>query len=147
MLWPWTLAAYERPNVPQACLTLQDDHGLSTAFLLWAVWASEVDPQILSDGSKLAKSWEVEVMVPVRHIRRWLKSTLPGMADSAREALRDRIKLLELDAERLLMESLETLTAVPPEHRATLECLRAAAAAWGTHNVDDALQVLAEGLD
>ena len=54
---------------------------------------------------------------------------------------------MELDAERLLMDSLERLSTETVESRTTLAILRAAAAAWGAPNADDALQVLADGLD
>lgn len=146
-LWAWTLAVYERPKVAQACLALQDDHGVSTAFLLWAVWAKGAESQSLARGVEIAKSWEASVLRPVRGVRRWLKPSLPGIADLARETLRNDVKSTELDAERLLMESLERLTVGTAEHPLTLECLRAAAAAWGTPNADDALQVLADALD
>ena len=146
-LWAWTLTAYERPAVPQACLTLQDDHGLSTAFLLWAVWAKGPQSETLAKAVEIARSWETSVLTPVRGVRRWLKPTLPGIADLARETLRNDVKLMELDAERLLMDSLERLSTETAESRTTLANLRAAAAAWGVQNADDALQVLADGLD
>ena len=146
-LWAWTLAVYERPGVPQACLTLQDEYGLSTAFLLWAVWAKRADSQSLATGASLAKSWETSVLIPTRGVRRWLKTTLPSMDDLAREALRNQVKSMELDAERLLMESLEHLTSPVSEHHTLLACLRAAAKAWGVHNADNALQGLADAMD
>ena len=37
-LWGWTLEAYARPGVPEACLELQDEYGQNTSYLLWAVW-------------------------------------------------------------------------------------------------------------
>ncbi len=146
-LWAWTLAVYERPKVPQACLKLQDDHGLSTAFLLWAVWANDLDTQTLSKGAAIAKSWEAEVLIPVRHVRRWLKAPIAGIADLPRETLRQGVKSTELDAERLLMESLAALKSKGTTSSATLESLRAAVAAWGSQNADDALKVLADALD
>ncbi len=69
------------------------------------------------------------------------------MDDLAREALRNQVKSMELDAERLLMESLEHLTPPVSEHHTLLACLRAAAKAWGVHNADNALQGLADAMD
>lgn len=146
-LWAWTLAAYERPGVPSACLVLQDEYGLSTAFLLWAVWAKGADSQSLTKGASLAKSWEASVLRPTRGVRRWLKPTLPSIDELAREALRNQVKSMELEAERLLMESLEQLTPLISEDHPLLVCLQAAAQTWGARNADHALQALADALD
>ncbi|OXE36077.1 MAG: TIGR02444 family protein [Phenylobacterium zucineum] len=55
-LWAWTLEAYSRPGVSQACLRLQDEHGFNTPYLLWAVWAEGANDQSLNEAAGLAKA-------------------------------------------------------------------------------------------
>jgi uncharacterized protein (TIGR02444 family) len=145
-LWDWTLKAYAQPGVPEACLALQDEHGQNTSLLLWAVWAEAADAARLASAAKLAHAWEAETLVPLRRVRRALKTPLPPVPDPAREALREDVKAAELRAERVLMETLE---AIGPERSGApaLSALKAASAAWGDPAPDEALAALAAALD
>ena len=132
-LWDWTLAAYGRPGVPEACLDLQDRYGRNTSFLLWAAWAESQgwapDDALLASAAVVARSWEQEVLGPLREVRRVLKPVRPPVDDAAREALREDVKAAELRAERLLMETLEALTPAGPSGGA--KAVARAAVAWG----------------
>src|SRR5476651_2627543 len=129
-LWDETLQAYGRPGVPEACLTLQDAYGQNTSLLLWAVWAETADPAILAKAADVARRWEALTLSPIRAVRRALKPAFPGVADAAREDLREDVKAVELRAERVLMETLEALT--PDRGGAhALAALEAASKAWG----------------
>jgi uncharacterized protein (TIGR02444 family) len=113
-LWDWTLAAYARPGVPEATLALQDEHGFSTARLLWAGWA-DPDPETLANGVQITVGWDETVLWPLRNVRRVLKTPRRPFDDGAREGLREDVKAAELRAERVLMEALARwLVAVPP---------------------------------
>lgn len=142
-LWDWTLQAYGRPGVPEACLDLQDEHGQNTPFLLWAVWAEGPAPEVLAEAARLAKAWDAAVLTPIRRVRRTLKAPFPLVDDRAREALREDIKAAELRAERLLMETLEGLSGHHKGGTPALAALKAAVAAWGGGASDDALALLA----
>jgi uncharacterized protein (TIGR02444 family) len=144
-LWDWTLEAYARPGVPEACLTLQDEHGQNTSLLLWAVWAEMADAQVLVHAADVARRWEVTALVPLRAVRRALKPPLPPVADQAREGLRDDVKAAELRAERVLMETLE---AISHHHGGAhaLAALEAASSAWGKPAPANALAALAAAL-
>jgi uncharacterized protein (TIGR02444 family) len=144
-LWEWTLEAYARPGVPEATLDLQDAHGQNTSLLLWAVWAEARDPDLLARAAELAHAWERTALVPLRQVRRALKTPLPPVDDGARESLRGDVKAAELRAERLLMETLETMTDAPGGGHA-LDALKAASAAWGKPAPAVALAVLAAAL-
>lgn len=145
-LWDWTLDAYSRPGVPEACLALQDDHGLNTAYLLWAVWAEGASDTILDEAVGLTKSWDEAVLKPIRAVRRRLKPQFPGVEDAAREGLRDDIKAAELRAERVLMETLEDLAKNASGGAPALDALTSAVQAWGTPVPDHALANLAAAL-
>jgi uncharacterized protein (TIGR02444 family) len=144
-LWDETLQAYGRPGVPEACLTLQDDYGQNTSFLLWAVWAETADAKVLAQAADTARRWEALALAPLRAVRRALKPPFPGVADAPRQDLREDVKAVELRAERVLMESLEALTPGRGGAHA-LAALEAASAAWGKPAPPDALAALAAAL-
>jgi uncharacterized protein (TIGR02444 family) len=144
-LWDWTLEAYARPGVPEACLRLQDGFDQNTSLLLWAVWAEARDPDLLARAAELARSWETLALVPLREVRRALKPPFPPVDDGAREGLREDVKAAELRAERVLMETLEAITG-PQAGAHALDALRAAAAAWGRPVPGEDLAALASAL-
>jgi uncharacterized protein (TIGR02444 family) len=143
-LWDWTLSVYARPGVPEATLALQDEHGISTALLLWAVWA-DPDPETLANGVQTTVAWDETVLWPLRNVRRTLKSPRAPFDDVAREGLREDVKAAELRAERVLMEALESL-AGPAETVDPPAALRRAAMAWSGAAPAAALDRLAKAL-
>ncbi len=144
-IWEWALGAYARPDVSDACLALQDDHGQNVSFLLWAVWAETCEPELLGSAAQTARAWEARVLAPIRNVRRLLKPAFPPIDDRAREGLREDIKSAELRAERVLLETFESMTRTRGRTPA-LEALRAASRAWGKPPPDDALARLARAL-
>jgi len=144
-LWDWTLEAYARQGVPQACLSLQDDHGQNTPFLLWAVWAETADLDLLARGAEVARRWDGLAVTPIRAVRRALKLPVEGVADRERKGLREDVKALELHAERVLLGALEALGRGPGGTSA-LKALEAASRAWGPPAPDNALAALAAAL-
>src|SRR5689334_18338012 len=108
-IWEWVLQAYARPGVPEACLTLQDQHGQNTSYLLWAVHAEVKDAELLARAAAATRAWDATALTPLRDVRRALKAPLPPVDDKARLAFREEVKRLELASERLLMETLDTL--------------------------------------
>jgi uncharacterized protein (TIGR02444 family) len=144
-LWDWTLAAYGQPGVPEACLTLQDAYGQNTSLLLWAVWAEASDPDLLARAVEVTRRWDDLALKPIRQVRRALKAAFPGVADKAREGLREDVKAVELHAERVLMETLGQMAAQKGGTPA-LQALEAVAKAWGPPVPADALAALAAAL-
>lgn len=141
--WDWALAAYDRPGVAGACLSLQDDHGQQTAYLLWAAWASPPEA-VLANGAELARHWEATILGPVRQARRALKNPLSPVDDHARLAVRETVKGVELDLEKLLMTSLAGLA--PRCQGEPLPALIRAGEAWGDPPPPEALMRLARAL-
>ena len=144
-IWDWALEAYGQPGVPQACLTLQDQHGQNTSFLLWAVHAEAKDPALLARAAAAARAWETTALGPLREVRRGLKPALPPFDDHGREALREDVKGLELASERFLMETLDKLSQGRGGAHA-LEALEAAVRAWDRPAPAEALATLAAAL-
>ena len=143
-LWDWAVAAYGRPGVQAACLGLQDSHGQNVSFLLWAAWARSSDPAVLARAADIAQRWDILTLGPIRMVRRALKPGFSGVADEARQALREDVKAAELQAERVLLEALEVLGGAGTTDLQA--ALSAASAAWGNAAPDNALAALAQAL-
>lgn len=132
-LWDWASAAYARPEVAKAALALQDDHGQSISFLLWAAWARP-DAAAAGKGAELARALSQAAISPLREARRALKQALPPMTDDEREALRDQVRAAELAAEKVLLATLERISGarIPgPGAGPATPSLLIASAAWG----------------
>jgi len=112
-LWAYALAAWERPGVSKACLRLQDRHGQCVVLLLWGAWAAiegrNVDIPTTRSAVALARTWESDVIAPLRAARRALGTAAEVTDDEAR----DLARAAELDAEHTLMNALEALTPPP----------------------------------
>ena len=146
-IWEWAIGVYARPGVAETCLRLQDDHAQNVPLLLWAAWARAADPQQLARAAATARNWEAMAVGPLHAVRRALKPAAPPVDDVARERLRSAVKAAELQAERVLLETLEALaTDRPTGAPSALEALRAASAAWGPPASDNALAALARAL-
>ena len=126
--WDWAVAVYARPGVAEACLDLQDGYGQNVPLLLWAVWRGG---DIMA-AVALARSWEDEVVAPLRGVRRRLKER------AGAEALRQRVKAVELEAERALMAELEGVAGAMADETA----LAAVVEAWGGAPAPEALNRL-----
>jgi uncharacterized protein (TIGR02444 family) len=136
------LTAYERPGVPETCLKLQDEFGQNTSFLLWAICARPADAAVLDRAAETARAWDETALKPLRAVRRALKAPAPPVADPAREGLREDVKAAELRAERVLVETLETLSHGAIQGAAH-DAVMAAVQAWGRPAPAETLAALA----
>lgn len=147
-LWDWARSVYARPGVEALCLALQDRHGQCVAYLIWAAWAARTGRAVgaarVAEAASLARGWDVQVIAPLRGIRRALKQPVAGVEPQGQAALRTRIKAEELAAEQLLLEALEALTPASAGAAALdpVVALSAASAAWGAPAPDDLLEAL-----
>lgn len=102
--WRFSLKAYARPGVAPACLALQDRHGLDVNLLLFCAWAGEkgreLTPQELQALGASIGEWNLKVVRPLREVRRWMK-VQEAVPRERYGDLRDEVKRLELEAERL----------------------------------------------
>jgi uncharacterized protein (TIGR02444 family) len=109
--WQFSLSLYGRPGVPPSCLVLQDEAGVDVNVLLFCLWVGHCGGA-LSDAQTAAivatvERWKQHVVVPLRGVRRELKAPPADFAAVA-EVFRNRIKAVELEAERLQQEVLFT---------------------------------------
>ena len=150
-LWDWAVRAYETDGVAEACLHLQDAAGQNVPLLLWAAWGArtgrEPDDDTLEAACDIARAWQETAIAPLREVRRSLKGRNPDLEDADREAVRARVKAVELEAERRLLAALEALTPQPGSgKRPVLEAMIAAARQWSPMTPRPGLTALAERL-
>ncbi|MCG8547997.1 MAG: TIGR02444 family protein [Alphaproteobacteria bacterium] len=103
--WNFSLRAYARPGVADACIRLQDRYGVDVNVLFYLQWLATVRPAPLDDGEVAAilaetEDWRETVVKPLRAIRRRMKSGYAGFAAEDVAAMRSEIKRLELQSER-----------------------------------------------
>ena len=118
-VWSYALKLYARPGVEPACLALQEG-GADVCLLLVSAWLGSTGtaflPSRMEALESAARDWRETVIVPLRSLRqRWRES---AQRDAALAALRDRLKQLELDAEKVLLERLECVATDWPRGEA-----------------------------
>lgn len=107
--WAFMLDFYRRQGVSEACLVLQDEAGVDVVEMLMLVYADSALGKRLSGREIEAlragtAGWREDAVLPLRAIRRKLKSPRQDIAESAKEQLRTEIKKAELQAERLQVD-------------------------------------------
>jgi len=125
--WHFALALYAEPGVAPACLVLQDQFGKDVIIALYCSWLGasgrgRVDAAALQAAETVARPWRAQVVEPLRRTRHALK----GIAGA--EALYERMKTVELEAERKAVERLVPLAPAPDPGVSEAERLAAARA-------------------
>jgi uncharacterized protein (TIGR02444 family) len=119
--WAFALEIYARPGVADACLKLQNQAGVDVMMLLVITFAA-VRHRILLTAAEIreldeaCRPWREQIVWPLRAIRSGLKTGPAPAPNSETEALRSKVKAVELAAERLQNQLLaEHLPLRPPE--------------------------------
>jgi len=148
-LWTWAVAAYDAPGVAEACLSLQEHNEQNVPLLLWAAWVAVTgrrpDEETIEAACDAARAYDTVVVAPLRAVRRTLKAPIPDVDHGHREALRQQVKALELDAERHLMLELEALAPSPSgAPRRAIDGLAETAKLWARVVPRPALRTLSD---
>jgi uncharacterized protein (TIGR02444 family) len=104
--WTFALRFYGRPEVAEALLLLQDRVGADVCVVLFALFIARthravVDDSDLADLDAAIADWRREVIWPLRCLRRRLRSGPSPAPAAATQALLQRIKTAEIDAEQI----------------------------------------------
>lgn len=115
-LWSFAQCLYARPGMEQACLHLQAG-GADVCLLLTALWLEQRRASCTQERSAalqtLAGPWQQEVVRPLRQLRQgWCSA---AQQDQALTQLREQVKALELQAEKVLLLRLEQVCQEWPE--------------------------------
>jgi uncharacterized protein (TIGR02444 family) len=111
-LWDFSLTHYARAGVADACLRLQDAHGVNVNLLLWCAWLEEhgltLDATRLGCAQKRIHAWDQNYVAPLRQMRRRMKAEF-GVTDKDIERVRQQIKQAELLTEKQVQLWLEEI--------------------------------------
>lgn len=122
--WDFSIQLYGKPGVAQACLQLQDCCDMDVNLLLYCYWYGvsfgRFDPLLLQQVYEFSCTWKQGIVQPLRSVRQWMKNQTQLVSEKqARQfqELRERVKLEELDAEKIQQEMIEaiSLKASPAE--------------------------------
>ncbi len=112
--WHFSQSIYAAAGVEEECLQLQDKFGIDVNLLLFSAFVGVVHGALLpteelSNASATIAQWQETVVRPLRTIRRALKQAeLPHPAVAlAVDGLRESVKSVELEAERIEQMALE----------------------------------------
>lgn len=106
--WDFSLRTYRSDGVADACIALQDEHGVDVNVVLYCCWAGSrapaLDEAAFDPILRFSREWSGHVVGPLREARRWMKRS--GCEDTPVDtgaclALREQIKAIELGAEKL----------------------------------------------
>src|SRR5947209_1141669 len=122
--WRFSLRLYRAPGVGDACIALQEESGVDVNLLLFLLWQASQRRTLTATDIKALDAtiagWRDTAVIPLRNLRRALKSSPGLVAPNTAEAFRTRIKAVELEAERLQQEAMYALAAtMPPANDAT----------------------------
>jgi uncharacterized protein (TIGR02444 family) len=156
--WRFSLRFYRQPGVADACIALQEQSGVDVNLLLFLLWHAmhgrRLSAAEIARLEAMIAPWRELTVVPLRDLRRALKSPPALVEAGTAESFRTRIKAVELEAERLQQEAMHSLAAgsmlgetVPSASTAARENLRAYAglcrAPFAAGAVDTVLSALA----
>ncbi len=116
--WDYSLKLYDSPGVAERCLILQNDYGLDVNVVLFCVWfgyrSGQLPGVLLDEVLAFSTDWRESVVQPLRNVRTSMKDNAgpaAGMSASKFGNLRESIKRIELQAEKLQQDELRRLAA------------------------------------
>ena len=111
VLWDFSLRFYSLPGVAATCIDLQDRHGVDVNVLLFLLYLAEAGRAVSGEDvariDSEVRTWRDGIVAPLRMVRRILRTPAGRVDPDAAEALRTNVKRIELEAERILQETLE----------------------------------------
>jgi uncharacterized protein (TIGR02444 family) len=117
----FAITIYRKPEVADACLTLQQALGVDVPVLLFCAWYActrgELDDKMLAQVIESSRPFSLHVVQPLRQARRWMKqpadsqkAIMMAANQEAWQFLREKIKSIEISAELLWLDALQNLT-------------------------------------
>jgi uncharacterized protein (TIGR02444 family) len=115
-LWRFVSAYYAQPGVAAALIALQDRDGIDINLILFGLWhgvsgRGRLDRRQLAAAARATETIRVEIVEPLRALRRQLKS----YPDPEIQRLREAVKSLEIEAEKAALRRLAASAAAPPD--------------------------------
>jgi uncharacterized protein (TIGR02444 family) len=117
-LWRFSLGLYRVPGMADACIRLQDGSGVDVNLLLYLLWLATAKRTVtrteIEDIERQIAPWRDQAVIPLREVRRAIKTPPAAIDPRLAELLRTKVKALELESERLQQEALYVLAQTAP---------------------------------
>ncbi len=117
-LWSFACEVYSHSVVSNSCLELQDRYGIEVPLLLFCVWSGwrygELSNDCLQQASEFSRHYSKVTVEPLRAVRREMKGAYISGWPLEKKAwldLRENVKSLELNSEKICLEGLARLAA------------------------------------
>lgn len=117
--WDFSVRTYRTPGVPDACLSLQDEYDVDVNMLLYCCWVAarlgHFDGELFGAARYFSREWAENVVIPLRMTRTWMKHggcTNESVPTDECMRLREEIKTVEFESEKLQQQVLESLVTV-----------------------------------
>ena len=111
--WQFSIKFYAVPGVAPACIALQDEAGVDVNLLFFLLWNASLGRTLskaeVEELDRTMGVWRDTAVIPLREIRRALKTPPAMLTPDVAEVFRNRIKAAELEAERLQQEAMYAL--------------------------------------
>jgi uncharacterized protein (TIGR02444 family) len=124
--WDFALPLHETKGVGEACIVLQDRHGIDVNCLLASCWLGASGRGRL-DGAgakamiEAARAWNRDVVQALRGVRRIMRPGVPPIDKALSDGLRRRILEVEIDCERAEIVTLGRALDRPAKEGASAE--------------------------
>lgn len=118
--WNFSNQLYDRNGIANICLQIQTEFDLDVNLLLFCYWLANFD-YVVTESEwhqilEFSKDWKRNIVQPLRNSRNSLKAELINHDLMAQcTALRERIKIEELAAEKIQQEFIQASTRLTDE--------------------------------
>ena len=104
--WDFSLRVYGGDGVPEACLVLQERHGIDVNVLLYCCWLGAsgrgaLDEAEIARVCETVEAWHRDIVRAVRAVRQTLKGGFGAAPVELSEPLRRRIAKIEVELEHV----------------------------------------------
>ena len=119
LFWNYSISVYSQDGVPNACLKLQDKFKLDVNLILFCCWYGITNGNLTKElfccCHEFCLTWSNKTVKPLRNIRTWLKDQgCTEISDDINACMgfRDKIKAIELEAEKFQQLTLESMSKI-----------------------------------
>lgn len=113
VFWAWANDVYARRGVADSLISAQDSAGLNVNIVLWICWTAtkfeDIPDPVMRSAIEAVDEWHSNVTTLLRKARRGAKPFEKQSGFEKAAALRESVKGIELDAERIEIDILEDL--------------------------------------